>query len=211
MGWTRGFEPATVGATVRCSTNLSYAHRKILACLRGFEPPTRGLEVRRSIQLSYRQIGGSSRGRAADRPGGRLVGARGFEPPTTCAQGRCATRLRHAPSPAAEPSGSQRTTPLVGTKRYQSVCCRQAGVEQIAVHGSQLSVPALHRALSRGDAPATRSRSGRRPGGRRLQHSCVRIQQGRAEWEGGGLAVWGVWGRTGNGGLRSGWVGDGKG
>src|SRR5579864_8928271 len=28
----------------------------------------------------------------------RMVGARGFEPPTPCAQGRCATRLRHAPS-----------------------------------------------------------------------------------------------------------------
>src|SRR5215831_12401587 len=27
-----------------------------------------------------------------------LVGARGFEPPTPCAQGRCATRLRHAPT-----------------------------------------------------------------------------------------------------------------
>jgi hypothetical protein len=28
-----------------------------------------------------------------------LVGARGFEPPTPCAQGRCATRLRYAPTP----------------------------------------------------------------------------------------------------------------
>ena len=27
----------------------------------------------------------------------RLVGARGFEPPTPCSQSRCATRLRHAP------------------------------------------------------------------------------------------------------------------
>ena len=27
-----------------------------------------------------------------------LVGARGFEPPTPCAQGRCATRLRYAPT-----------------------------------------------------------------------------------------------------------------
>src|SRR3954470_17449586 len=29
---------------------------------------------------------------------GKLVGARGFEPPTPCAQGRCATRLRYAPT-----------------------------------------------------------------------------------------------------------------
>ena len=30
---------------------------------------------------------------------GILVGARGFEPRTPCAQGRCATRLRYAPTP----------------------------------------------------------------------------------------------------------------
>ena len=28
-----------------------------------------------------------------------LVGAEGFEPPTSCSQSRCATRLRHAPQP----------------------------------------------------------------------------------------------------------------
>ena len=28
----------------------------------------------------------------------KLVGARGFEPRTPCAQGRCATRLRYAPT-----------------------------------------------------------------------------------------------------------------
>ena len=28
---------------------------------------------------------------------GKLVGARGFEPPTPCSQSRCATGLRHAP------------------------------------------------------------------------------------------------------------------
>ena len=31
----------------------------------------------------------------------RVVGARGFEPPTPCAQGRCATRLRYAPRAVA--------------------------------------------------------------------------------------------------------------
>ena len=29
---------------------------------------------------------------------GCMVGARGFEPPTPCAQGRCATRLRYTPT-----------------------------------------------------------------------------------------------------------------
>ena len=28
----------------------------------------------------------------------KLVGARGFEPPTPCSQSKCATRLRHAPT-----------------------------------------------------------------------------------------------------------------
>ena len=31
-----------------------------------------------------------------------MVGAPGFEPGTPCAQGRCATRLRYAPTPSAE-------------------------------------------------------------------------------------------------------------
>ena len=31
----------------------------------------------------------------------KLVGAAGFEPTTTCAQGRCATRLRYAPMKAS--------------------------------------------------------------------------------------------------------------
>ena len=31
--------------------------------------------------------------------GATLVGAEGFEPPTSCSQSRCATRLRHAPQP----------------------------------------------------------------------------------------------------------------
>src|SRR5687768_15076917 len=40
-----------------------------------------------------------------------LVGARGFEPPTPCAQGRCATGLRYAPTVGAlyaiEPRGDE--------------------------------------------------------------------------------------------------------
>ena len=31
-----------------------------------------------------------------------MVGAEGFEPPTLCSQSRCATRLRYAPTIAAE-------------------------------------------------------------------------------------------------------------
>ena len=60
-----------------------------LARLSGLEPLTYGLEVRCSILLSYRRevLFGES-----------MVGARGFEPPTPCAQGRCAARLRYTPT-----------------------------------------------------------------------------------------------------------------
>ena len=37
------------------------------------------------------------------RPHNKLVGARGFEPPTPCSQSRCATRLRHAPKHLGNP------------------------------------------------------------------------------------------------------------
>jgi hypothetical protein len=49
---------------------------------KGFEPLTRGLEGRCSFHLSY----------------WRDIGATRFERATPCSQGRCATRLRHAPS-----------------------------------------------------------------------------------------------------------------
>ncbi len=55
----------------------------LVARQKGFEPLTRGLEGRCSSpsELLARKIGASR-----------------FERPTPCSQGRCATRLRHAPS-----------------------------------------------------------------------------------------------------------------
>ena len=70
---------------------LSYAHHMLI-----FGPPewTRTTDLRIRSPLLYPaelQAGGSSSGH-------NLVGARGFEPPTPCAQGRCATRLRYTPT-----------------------------------------------------------------------------------------------------------------
>ena len=73
---------------------LSYTHRRIfadadghtastMARQKGFEPLTRGLEGRCSVLLSYWR---------------EFIGASRFERPTPCSQGRCATRLRHAPN-----------------------------------------------------------------------------------------------------------------
>ena len=47
-----GFEPATAGTTIRCSTAELHPPRK-MARQKGFEPLTYGLEIRCSIQLSY--------------------------------------------------------------------------------------------------------------------------------------------------------------
>ena len=80
-----------------------------LARLVGFEPTTYGLEVRCSIQLSYRRpipFCSISPNAVAVKEISlnfkNVVGARGFEPPTPCAQGRCATSLRHAPFPKGD-------------------------------------------------------------------------------------------------------------
>ena len=46
-------------------------------------------------------------------PGGGLVGAAGFEPATTCAQGRCATRLRYAPDGQPTPDHNSRSADII--------------------------------------------------------------------------------------------------
>jgi hypothetical protein len=46
------------------------------------------------------------------------IGARGFEPPTPCAQGRCATRLRHAPSILAHPAPTRAGSSPIGARRF---------------------------------------------------------------------------------------------
>jgi hypothetical protein len=63
----------------------AYTGRDYLALVarqKGLEPLTCDLEGRCSIHLSY----------------WRKIGTAGFEPATPCAQDRCATKLRYAPS-----------------------------------------------------------------------------------------------------------------
>ena len=51
----------------------------------------------------------------------RMVGAAGFEPTTTCAQGRCATRLRYAPNKTVRPAdGRNRSRPSCASRIRRS-------------------------------------------------------------------------------------------
>ena len=73
---------------------LSYAHHKSIY-RNGPPERTRTSDLRIRSPLLYPaelQAEGDSVGRSV------MVGARGFEPPTPCAQGRCATRLRYTPT-----------------------------------------------------------------------------------------------------------------
>ena len=63
------------------------------ARLEGLEPPTRCLEGSCSIHLSYRRV---ENGRV---PGWGLIGESGFEPPTSCSQGRRASQAAPLPVP----------------------------------------------------------------------------------------------------------------
>ena len=57
----------------------------------------------------------------------RVVGAEGFEPPTSCSQSRRATRLRHAPTVAAgirtERGAIDRSQPLVSARPNKMFQC----------------------------------------------------------------------------------------
>ena len=85
-----GLEPAMelslAGLKVRCLQPIWTTPQEFLASRDGIEPPSSVLETE-AQPLDQRDVPHKA----------ALVGARGFEPPTPCAQGRCATRLRYTP------------------------------------------------------------------------------------------------------------------
>ena len=110
----KGFEPSTPGATVQCSNliELHSPHKTDSGAPEGTRTPD--LRLRRPLLyppelLAPKKVSSEEvSGKQSPPPTSLLltphfslltilVGARRFELPTPCAQGRCATRLRYAP------------------------------------------------------------------------------------------------------------------
>ena len=94
-----GIEPATYSLEGCCSIQLSYGRPlrssglRVLSCACGsgiMEESTESI----ALYFSYN----SALKTQSSALGGGLVGARGFEPPTSCSQSRRATGLRYAPT-----------------------------------------------------------------------------------------------------------------
>src|SRR5437763_5530979 len=83
-----------------------------------------------------------------------MVGARGFEPPTPCAQGRCATRLRYAPTVLHSKLAHihEKITAFICfvcdgssvTVSYVSQNKRGWGTRGTCSHDRQCSIPLIH-------------------------------------------------------------------
>jgi hypothetical protein len=72
-----------------------------------------------------------------------MVGARGFEPPTPCSQGRCATRLRYAPT----------RTLLLARRRFFCNRKRLKNSPGERYVGAPLAMPEARGAIARFQAP----------------------------------------------------------
>jgi hypothetical protein len=108
----KGFEPSTPGTTTQCSNQIELhsPQKNHSGAPEGIRTPD--LRLRRPLLYPPELLAQNSKAlmRAAGANLRRfgidfslltlmfLVGARRFELPTPCAQGRCATRLRYAPS-----------------------------------------------------------------------------------------------------------------
>ena len=93
LGWQMGFEPTTLGITIRCSNQLSYNHQKLN--IKNGTPDrnrTRNPRLRRSVLYPV-----ELRALMPIRAKNFVVGAVGFELTTLCSQSRCANRAALRP------------------------------------------------------------------------------------------------------------------
>ena len=103
LGWPMGLEPTTTGITTLDSTFELRPPLNARCNSVGLPDKTRTCnpQLRRLVLYPVELRAVREQAQKSMQKPQNLVGARGFEPPTSCSQSKRATRLRHAPKKAA--------------------------------------------------------------------------------------------------------------